>query len=237
MKQSKILKALSYIILPVLIAIVIISSIYIVIKNQKYYNEEQYYSSSDFVASYMMAINNVFSELIHYNNYNSIKDGETDIIYAQIAGYQYYFNAQQRYYLAIYKNKALTNVELTTQTNTIEGIKEFINKNAESTKVTIINGEIQSQSEVIRELGKNYLDGDITYYTNNSLTIEESIYPDVEQYEYITTSLNDFEYLTQLPGKKLLLKGNHDYWWTTLAKMRKFLEEHKFENIDFIQKI
>ena len=48
-------------------------------------------------------------------------------------------------------------------------------------------------------------------------------------------TIQDFEYLTQLPGKKLLLKGNHDYWWTTLAKMRKFLEEHKFENIDFIQ--
>ena len=201
MKQSKILKALSYIILPILIAIVIISSIYIVIKNQKYYNEEQYYSSSDFVASYMMAINNIFSELIHYNNYNSIKDGETDIIYAQIAGYQYYFNAQQRYYLAIYKNKALTNVELTTQTNTIEGIKEFINKNTESTKVTIIKGEIQSQSEVIRELGKNYLDGDITYYTNNTLTIEESTYPNTEKYEYITTSLNDFEFYGSFVAK------------------------------------
>ncbi len=44
----------------------------------------------------------------------------------------------------------------------------------------------------------------------------------------------DFEYLSNLPGKKLLLKGNHDYWWSTLTKMRKFLEENKFENIDFI---
>ncbi len=45
----------------------------------------------------------------------------------------------------------------------------------------------------------------------------------------------DFEYLSQLPGKKLLLKGNHDYWWTTLTKMKKFLEENNFTNIDFIQ--
>ena len=45
----------------------------------------------------------------------------------------------------------------------------------------------------------------------------------------------DFEYLNNLPGKKLLLKGNHDYWWTTLNKMRKFIKENKFENIDFIQ--
>ena len=45
----------------------------------------------------------------------------------------------------------------------------------------------------------------------------------------------DFEYLNSLPGKKLLLKGNHDYWWTTLNKMRKFIKKNKFENIDFIQ--
>ena len=44
----------------------------------------------------------------------------------------------------------------------------------------------------------------------------------------------DFEYINNLPGKKLLLKGNHDYWWTTVTKMRKFLEEKNFENIDFI---
>jgi len=48
-------------------------------------------------------------------------------------------------------------------------------------------------------------------------------------------TIKDFEYLNSLPGKKLLLKGNHDYWWTTLTKMRKFLEKHNFENIDFIQ--
>ena len=44
----------------------------------------------------------------------------------------------------------------------------------------------------------------------------------------------DFSYLEQLPGKKLLLKGNHDYWWTTLTKMRKYLEENQFTSIDFI---
>lgn len=44
----------------------------------------------------------------------------------------------------------------------------------------------------------------------------------------------DFKFLNDLPGKKLLLKGNHDYWWTTLAKMREFVEENKFSNIDFV---
>lgn len=44
----------------------------------------------------------------------------------------------------------------------------------------------------------------------------------------------DFEYIDKLPGKKLLLKGNHDYWWNTVTKMRKFLEAKNFKNIDFI---
>lgn len=44
----------------------------------------------------------------------------------------------------------------------------------------------------------------------------------------------DFEYLNSLPGKKLLLKGNHDYWWTTVTSMRNFLQQNRFKNIDFI---
>lgn len=51
---------------------------------------------------------------------------------------------------------------------------------------------------------------------------------------YIEEAINDFDYLNQLPGKKLLLKGNHDYWWESLTKMRSFLEENNFKNIDFI---
>lgn len=51
---------------------------------------------------------------------------------------------------------------------------------------------------------------------------------------YLKETDEDFKYLSSLPGKKILLKGNHDYWWTTLASMRKFLEENKFENIDFL---
>ena len=51
---------------------------------------------------------------------------------------------------------------------------------------------------------------------------------------YLKDTYEDFCYLNSLPGKKLLLKGNHDYWWTTLKSMRNFLEENNFKNIDFI---
>ena len=51
---------------------------------------------------------------------------------------------------------------------------------------------------------------------------------------YLKDTDEDFKYLTKLPGKKLLLKGNHDYWWTTLTSMRNFLKENKFYDIDFL---
>ena len=51
---------------------------------------------------------------------------------------------------------------------------------------------------------------------------------------YLEETIKDFEFINQLPGKKILLKGNHDYWWTTITNMRKFLEENNFENIDFL---
>ena len=51
---------------------------------------------------------------------------------------------------------------------------------------------------------------------------------------YLENTKKDFEYLNSLPGKKILLKGNHDYWWTTITSMRKFLKENNFENIGFL---
>ena len=40
----------------------------------------------------------------------------------------------------------------------------------------------------------------------------------------------DLEWLAQLPGSKVLIKGNHDYWWSSLAKMRNIAPE----SIEFI---
>ena len=51
---------------------------------------------------------------------------------------------------------------------------------------------------------------------------------------YLHDTYQDFEYLNSLPGKKLLLKGNHDYWWESIKKMREFLKNNNFKNIDFI---
>ena len=44
----------------------------------------------------------------------------------------------------------------------------------------------------------------------------------------------DFSFLQRLPGQKLLLKGNHDYWWTTVKKMECFLQEKGFDSLHIL---
>ncbi|MCR5109699.1 MAG: metallophosphoesterase [Ruminococcus sp.] len=33
----------------------------------------------------------------------------------------------------------------------------------------------------------------------------------------------DFHFINELPGEKIIIKGNHDYWWSTMKKMEDFL--------------
>ena len=40
----------------------------------------------------------------------------------------------------------------------------------------------------------------------------------------------DFAWIDKIPGRKIILKGNHDYWWSTAAKFYKFCEENNFSN-------
>lgn len=44
----------------------------------------------------------------------------------------------------------------------------------------------------------------------------------------------DFEFINSLNGKKIISKGNHDYWWNTISKMNKFVEENGFDTISFL---
>ena len=44
----------------------------------------------------------------------------------------------------------------------------------------------------------------------------------------------DLRFLDELPGKKIIGRGNHDYWWDTMKKMRSFLSIHQITTIDFL---
>lgn len=50
----------------------------------------------------------------------------------------------------------------------------------------------------------------------------------------LSNAVRDFDFINSLPGKKIIIKGNHDFWWCTLKRMNEFLAENKFDTIGII---
>ena len=69
---------------------------------------------------------------------------------------------------------------------------------------------------VLREEDTIVLAGDISW----GMSLEEST--------------EDFAFLDAFPGRKLIVKGNHDYWWTTANKTYCFWEEHGFKTLNLL---
>ena len=44
----------------------------------------------------------------------------------------------------------------------------------------------------------------------------------------------DFAWINDIPGRKIILKGNHDYWWSTAAKFEKFCKENGFADMHLL---
>lgn len=44
----------------------------------------------------------------------------------------------------------------------------------------------------------------------------------------------DFKFIDALPGKKIILKGNHDYWWSTASKAKAFFSQVGIESLDIL---
>jgi len=57
---------------------------------------------------------------------------------------------------------------------------------------------------------------------------------DVSWATYLDELTEDFSFLNSLPGQKLLLKGNHDYWWESVTKMKNFTHANGFDTISFL---
>ena len=66
--------------------------------------------------------------------------------------------------------------------------------------------------EMVKEEDTVLIAGDISW----SMNIDEGI--------------KDLDFIDELPGRKIMIKGNHDYWWTSISKLNKL-----HENMNFIQ--
>lgn len=50
----------------------------------------------------------------------------------------------------------------------------------------------------------------------------------------LSEAQKDFAFLNDLPGQKIILKGNHDYWWNTRRKMEDFFSENGFSTLHIL---
>lgn len=71
----------------------------------------------------------------------------------------------------------------------------------------------------------------------NTLVTEDDtvmIAGDISWAMKLEQTYTDFKYIDDLPGKKIFLKGNHDYWWGTKSKIEKFLDNNKLNSINIL---
>lgn len=57
---------------------------------------------------------------------------------------------------------------------------------------------------------------------------------DISWATYLEQAAEDFMFIESLPGRKIISKGNHDYWWTTRNKLEGFLEKKGLKSISFL---
>lgn len=50
----------------------------------------------------------------------------------------------------------------------------------------------------------------------------------------LESAREDFLFINALPGKKVILKGNHDYWWSTASKAKRFFADNGIDTIDIL---
>ncbi len=100
----------------------------------------------------------------------------------------------------------------------IYGISDLHLSLASDKPMDVFGDQWQDHHEQIRENWIRLVDDDDTILVPGdiswALTLDEA--------------QTDLDYLMALPGQKIIIKGNHDYWWTSLQKVRQVLDDSVF---------
>ena len=240
MKESKFLKAISYILIPFLVLIIVLSVFYEFGKD--IYGEKidtsTYFKTDTFLNMYMSELSNEVQRLIYHNDsYNSLNDGNIDICFAPGTSIHIFNNKQHilkdYYFLIEYKDLAITNVELTSKTNNVQAIKDFINNNSNK-KANIINGVVESNSEIFENKALQYYEAfENTYYSidensyvvKNDHSTETLITPDgnfeYKPYDYKYNITDEGTIITEVEEHEFVanaLNQPEKEWYTTSIK-------------------
>lgn len=243
MRKSKVLKMLSYCLIPILVLIIGLSVFYEVLKER--YNEKidtsTYFKTDTFLNMYMSdLLSNVQLLIYHNDEFNSVYDGNIRICFAGGTSFHFLNNNQyylkDYYFLIQYKELAITNVELTSDTDTIEEIKNFIN-NSERKSANIVNGVVGGNSEIFTSKALQYFKKfENTYYSINNdnsnqyvvkqedaseILITENGTYDYRPYEYKYEIQNGEVNIREIEGYEMVdnaLEQSTKEWYTTTIK-------------------
>ena len=93
----------------------------------------------------------------------------------------------------------------------------------------------QKSMEVFGDKWKNYIQ---RLKNNWSAVVSESdtvIVPgDISWALTLEDAIHDLKWINDLPGKKILMKGNHDFWWSTIKKMNTFFESNSLDTLNIL---
>ncbi len=89
--------------------------------------------------------------------------------------------------------------------------------------MSIFNGWQDYQERIKRHWLENIKDGDTVVLPG-----------DISWGMSLAEAVPDFRFINELPGEKIIIKGNHDYWWTTMKKMEEFLSAEGFTTIKIL---
>ncbi|CDI48392.1 metallophosphoesterase [Clostridium tetani] len=87
--------------------------------------------------------------------------------------------------------------------------------------------------------GENWKDHHKKIKENWMRTVKEEdtviIAGDISWSMNIEEGMEDLHWISKLPGKKVLVKGNHDYWWNSISKLNNLYTDMKFIQNNYFQ--
>lgn len=215
MIENRILKVISYIVIPFLILGIIIPILYYSIGNNTEDFSKEYYQTEGFSHGYINFLENrkrSVVDVFYKQCDNNIIDGEKNIYYIDNFIVAPYARVKEVYYLVSYGNEVWTNVQLTSETDTYDKILKYISERQDERikYVNIVNNNIDTNSEAISLYGiksiNNYKDNKYfvykypdrvdfkeefkEYYASNITVIEENsiLEGDITNHEENTTN-------------------------------------------------
>lgn len=81
----------------------------------------------------------------------------------------------------------------------------------------------------------NYVER-IEYYWKQTVTDEDTVLVagDISWGINSDSAIEDLKFVNSLPGRKIICKGNHDYWWDTMSKLNKMKKDYNLDSLDFL---